>query len=76
MKSELVKEFVRNDLIDSKGEVKLRRSTRVFKKVYAVNSESETLKKFVKSLKGFSKELFKKSLSQVFCNDELVRSLA
>ncbi|MEM1661192.1 MAG: hypothetical protein QXR17_08675 [Candidatus Bathyarchaeia archaeon] len=76
LKSDLVKGFVRNDLVDSKGEVKLKRQTRVFKKVYAINDECKALKQFIKTLKSLSKELFKKSLSQVFCNDELLKSLA
>ena len=76
LKSELIKGFVSNDLKDSKGNVKLKRQTRVFKKVYAINEENDALRKFVKSLKSLSKELFKKNLSQVFCNDELLKSLA
>ncbi|MEM0049409.1 MAG: hypothetical protein QXW39_02590 [Candidatus Bathyarchaeia archaeon] len=53
LKSELVKGFARNDLVDSKGEVRLRRSTKVFKKVYTVNDECKALKQFVKMLKNF-----------------------
>lgn len=76
LKSELIKGLARNDLMDSKGEIKLRRSTKVFKKVYTLNNESNALRKFIRSLKSLCKELFKKNLSQVFCNDELIKSLA
>ncbi|MEM2751125.1 MAG: hypothetical protein QXH53_05625, partial [Nitrososphaerales archaeon] len=76
LKSELIKGFAKNDLVDSKGEVKLMRFTKVFKKVYTLNDESKAIRKFVKSLKSLSKELFKKNLSQVLCNDELMESLA
>lgn len=72
----MIKGFAKNDLVDSKGEVKLMRFTKVFKKVYTLNDESKAIRKFVKSLKSLSKELFKKNLSQVLCNDELMESLA
>ncbi|MEM2914617.1 MAG: hypothetical protein QXH91_04370 [Candidatus Bathyarchaeia archaeon] len=54
LKSELVKGFAKNDLVNSKGEVKLERQTRVFKKVYAINDESKAMRKFVKMLKSLS----------------------
>lgn len=75
LKSDLIKEVVSNNLVDSKGEIKLRRFTKVFKKVYVVNDESRALKQFIKILKGLSRELFKKNLSQLFCNDDLLKSL-
>jgi hypothetical protein len=75
LKSELVKGLVKNDLVDSKGIVKLRRHTRVYKKVYSINEESKDLKQLIKDLKASSK-LFNKKLHQIFCNDELLNSLA
>lgn len=54
LKSDLIKGFVKNDLVNSKGEVKLERQTRVFKKVYAINDESKAMRKFVKMLKSLS----------------------
>ncbi|MEM1643466.1 MAG: hypothetical protein QXO91_00685 [Desulfurococcaceae archaeon] len=61
LKSDLVKGFAKNDLVDSKGEVKLKRSTRVFKKVYAVNDKNKLLRKFVETLKTFLKNCSKRT---------------
>ncbi|MEM3590858.1 MAG: hypothetical protein QW702_01995 [Candidatus Bathyarchaeia archaeon] len=62
----MIKGVVSNNLVDSKGEIKLRRFTKVFKKVYVINDESRALKQFIKILKGLSRGLFKKNLSQRF----------
>lgn len=62
--------------MDSKGIVKLRRSTRVYKKVYAVNVRSRFLKRLIHVFRDVAKRLFKKELAQVFCDDELMKSLA
>ncbi|MGQ9469713.1 MAG: hypothetical protein ACUVTD_07860 [Nitrososphaerales archaeon] len=75
LKSELVRDFARNDLIDSKGNVKLRRHTRVYKRVYAINVRNEVLKRLILALKELSRKLFKKGLNEVVCNDGLLKSL-
>ncbi|MGQ9469923.1 MAG: hypothetical protein ACUVTD_08950 [Nitrososphaerales archaeon] len=75
LKSELVRDFVKNDLVDSKGNVKLRRHTRVYKKIYAINVRNEVLKRLILALKELSRKLFKKGLDEVLCDDELVKSL-
>jgi len=75
LKSELVRGFARNDLVDSRGVVKLARFSKVYKKVYSVNEESRILKQFIKGLKELSKQLFGKGLSKVLCNDEFFKSL-
>jgi len=41
-------------LVDPKGEVKLKRFTRVFKKIYTVNDGGDALRKLVESLKRLS----------------------
>lgn len=76
LRSELVKGVARNDLVDSKGEVKLSRHTRVYKKVYAINVKSKVLKRLINALESFSRKLFKKGLSKVFSDDETLKSLA
>lgn len=38
LKSKMIRDFVKNDLADSEG-VKLKRFTKVYKKIYAINVE-------------------------------------
>lgn len=75
LKSKLIKDFVSNDLIDSEG-IKLKRFTKVYKRVYAINVRNEVLKRLILALKELSKKLFKKELSEALCNNELLKSLA
>jgi DNA-binding Lrp family transcriptional regulator len=73
LKSRLVKGFVSNDLVDSGG-VKLSRHTKVFKRIYCPSDCSEEVKRFLRSLRAIAKSLGKKP-SQVFYNDEVLKSL-
>lgn len=43
LRSEIIRDFVKNDLADSKG-VKVKRFTKVYKKVYAINVRNEVFK--------------------------------
>jgi hypothetical protein len=73
LRSRLVRGFVSNDLVDSRG-VKLSRHTKVFKRIYCPSDCREEVKKFLRSLKAIAKSLGKKP-SQVFYNDEVLKSL-
>ena len=75
LRSELVKGLARNDLVDSKGEIKLKRHTREWKRIYCPNDCREEVKRFLRSLMSLAGDLLGK-LSQVLCDDELLKSLA
>jgi hypothetical protein len=57
--------WVRNALVDSDGKVKIERSTKVYKRIYQLNPESQEGKRMISWLDNLSKKLFGKDIFQI-----------
>ena len=79
LKGKLVRATVRNDLTDEKGNVRVKRHTKVYVKVYGLKNKSKLLKRIIMALEEFCDRNFEKKLKDVLLDvdmtDALVRLL-
>jgi len=76
LRSDLVRSIVRNDLVDSRGVIKVRRFTRVYKRVYELNCESKLARRFIGWMAWIARKVFKTRLETIVSNRKLINTLS
>ncbi len=72
----LVWAAVKNDIVDSRGQAKVDRTTRVYKRTCPPNPKNKVFKEMVERLCRISKEALGKDLAQAFSNDREIGRLS